>query len=293
MFRTCSGPHRARRATEKAQHALEQARERLPRRGRAPSPEVLAGLGLRVRRLWEHPALQARDRKRLLATLLEEAVLRADREAGRLHLLLRWRGGWIDERELPLQRRAQPRRDPRETVDLVRRLAPLYSDEQVSATLTNQGRRTARGLRFTKARVRALRHRHGIAAYRAEERASDAPLLGVSAAARELGVARSTLYRWIREGFVATEEPVPGAPRLVRVDAALRSRLCESVPEGYVAAARARKVLGVSRQTLWERIRGGQVEARTIVRGPHKGLYVRLEEPEQPLLDGMEASGDG
>ena len=274
----------ARRATEGARRELEQARERLPRRGQPPSAEVLAGLGTRVRELWEHPAVQPRDRKRLLATLLEEAVLRVDREAGRLRLLLRWRGGWIDERELRLRPKPQPRRDASETVDLVRRLVQWYSDERVAAALTRQGRRSARGLRFTKARVRALRRRHGIAGYRPEEQDSSAPLLGVAAAARALGVASSTLYRWIQEGFVAVEEPAPGAPWLVRVDAALRSRVCQSVPQGFVAAAEARKQLRVSRQTLWDRIRSGQLEARRVVRGPHKGLYVQL--------DGLEASSD-
>lgn len=282
----------ARRATERAQRALDQARERLPRGGEPPSEQVLARLGTRLRELWEHPALQARDRKRLLSTLLEEAVVRVDREAGRLHLLLRWRGGWIDERELPLRARAQPLRDPSETVELVGRLARLYSDEQISTTLTRQGRRTARGLRFTKARVRSLRQRHGIAACRAAELDSGVPLLGVAAAARELGVARSTLYRWIREGLVAAEEPAPGAPWLVRIDTALRSRVCESVPAGFVAAAQARKLLRVSRQTLWERIRRGELEARTIVRGPERGLYVQVDEPAQPLLDALEECGD-
>ena len=219
----------ARRATERAQRALDQARERLPRGGEPPSEEVLARLGTRLRELWEHPALQARDRKRLLSTLLEEAVVRVDREAGRLHLLLRWRGGWIDERELPLRARPKPLRDPSETVELVGRLARLYSDEQISTTLTRQGRRTARGLRFTKARVRSLRQRHGIAAYRAGEPDSGVPLLGVTAAARELGVASSTLYRWIREGLVAAEEPAPGAPWLVRIRRIPKSELTEKV----------------------------------------------------------------
>ena len=275
----------ARRATERARRELDQARERLPRGGEPPSEEVLARLGTRLRELWEHPALQARDRKRLLSTLLEEAVLRVDREAGRLHLLLRWHGGWIDERELPL-------RDPSETVELVGRLARLYSDEQIATTLTRQGRRTARGLRFTKARVRSLRQRHGIAAYRTGEQDSGVPLLGVAAAARELGVASSTLYRWIREGLVAVEEPAPGAPWLVCIDAALRSRVCESVPAGFAAAAQARQLLRVSRQTLWERIRRGELEARRIVRGPQRGLYVQVDEPAQPLLDALEESSD-
>ena len=122
--------------------------------------------------------------------------------------------------------------------------------------------------------MRPLRQRHGIAADRAEEQ--DA----------------STLNRWIQEAFVAVEGPAPAAPWLVRVDAALRSRVCESVPEGFVAAAEARKRLRVSRQTLWDRIRSGQLEARRIVRGPRKGLYVQLDEPEQLLLDGPEESSD-
>ena len=278
---------RARRAAEGAQRELERAREGLPRGGRAVSPEVLAHLGARLSKLWEHPAIQPRERKQLLATLLEEAVLQVDREAGRLRIVLRWRGGWIDERELPLRVRA--RRGPRETVELVRLLAQLYGDGRIAGTLAAQGRRTARGLPFTQARVRSLRQRHGIGAYRPGQQDASAPLLPVAEAARELKVASSTLYRWIREGLVAVEEPVPGAPRLVCVDAALRSRLCATVPEGYIAAAAARKLWRISRQTLWERTRNGQLEAKTIVRGPQKGLYVKADGSEQPRLPGLEA----
>ena len=76
---------------------------------------------------------------------------------------------------------------------------------QIGTTLTRQGRRTARGLRSTKVRVRVLRQPHGIAVYQSGEQDSGAPLPGL---------ASSTLCRWIDEGFIAVEEPLSGAASL-------------------------------------------------------------------------------
>ena len=92
-------------AAERARRAWERAAERAPRLPDArAAAELFAHLGARVRELWDAAAVEDRDRKRLLATLVEEVVLDARREAGSLHVLLRWRGGWIDETELPCRR---------------------------------------------------------------------------------------------------------------------------------------------------------------------------------------------
>ena len=61
-----------------ARQELARAHARLRRRGAPPSPEAFT----RLRQLWEHAATQPQDRKWLLTTLLEEAVLRADWVAG-------------------------------------------------------------------------------------------------------------------------------------------------------------------------------------------------------------------
>ena len=221
----------AQEAALRARRDLERAVERLPRRGEPPATELFARLGTRLRALWEHPALRMRDRKRLLATLLEEAVLRADRKARTLSVVLRWRGGWVDEHELPAYRSQppQPRRDDVGTVEMVRRLARFYPDGSIALTLGKQGRKTARGLPFTRKRVASLRTRHGIAACPPQANDNEAPTLRVAEAARELGTSPSTLYRWIQQGFVPATRPVPGAPWLVRLDAALRARFCDAV----------------------------------------------------------------
>ena len=277
-------------AVERARLELERARGAAPRRSPEASAELFAGLGARVRRLWESPGVEMRDRKRLLATLVEEVVLRVDREAGCcLHVLLRWRGGWIDESELALPQRFRPERDCDETVEQVRRLSELYPDARIAESLNAQGRRSTSGQRFTRKLVTGLRHRHGIAVFRGDSQDRDdsgEALLSVSEAARELGTSSGTLYRWIRQGFVPAEVAGAGEPMRVRLDANVRERFCEAPPEGYVLAAQARRDLGLSRQTLWERIREGVLEARRIVRGPDKGLYVTWdrEDRQLPLL---------
>ena len=281
-------------AAERARRALERAAERAPRLPDArAAAELFAHLGARVRELWDAAAVEDRDRKRLLATLVEEVVLDARREAGSLHVLLRWRGGWIDETELPLPARGKPPRDSAATVGLVRRLAELYPDERIAETLNGQGRLSARGKPFSRGMVASLRHRHGIAVFRVPGDAppgdappGDAPpALGVREAARELGTTASTLYRWIRQGFVPAEPAAEGAAVRVRLTAAVRERFCETAPPGYARAGEACRALGLSRQALRERIRDGALEAKRIPRGPGQGLYVKWEREPLPLLE--------
>ena len=54
-----------------------------------------------------------------------------------------------------------PRTDE-DTISLLRRLAALYPDEVIAGILNRQGRRTARGERFTANQVGSLRRYHRI-----------------------------------------------------------------------------------------------------------------------------------
>ncbi len=268
---------------EKAREALERAERSRPRHLETGG-ENFADLAEDLQRLWDHPSVTMRDRKRLLAALLEEGLLRQDREHRRSHVTLRWKGGWIDEIEVPWGRGIpEPVRTEAETVDVVRRLARQCPDAQIARTLNRLGRRTATGLRFNVTRVRAVRRAHGVQAYGRREGAVE--LWSVKAAAEELGVSRATVYRWVRQGFLVGEQKVPGAPLRLRLDHGVRERMCASVPEGFVKHAQALRELGVSRETMRQRISGGQYETRWITRGPSKGLYVRLEATGQRLLD--------
>ena len=261
-----------------------------------PPPEFFTQEFGRLERIWECPQTTARDRKRLLGCLVEEVTVQVDRAAARIEILLHWRGGRVDEFDLPLRNQGpEPKRDDAGTVDLLRRLSRFYPDPRIAIVLNRQKRRTARGLPFTASRVAQLRRRHGIAAYAvAEEPANQgAPLLSVQQAAAELGVTDCTLYRWVRNGMLPTAHPdVGGAPCRIRLSDEIRGMFCAAPPAGFVPLRTAVARLGVSRQTIWQRVRSGQLRALQVTRGAHRGLYIRMEPKQPPLLAGLAADED-
>ena len=233
----------------------------------------------------------ARDRKRLLSCLIDEVILNLDWDARQVSVLLQWKGGRSDQHQLPiLTGPRKVRRDDADTVSLLRRLAAFYPDWEIARILNRQKRTTARGLPYTASRVGALRARHGIAVCpRSQADASGAPALGVPEAAAELGVTRTTLYRWIRKGLVPSVQPeVSGAPVRVRLTDDFRARFCPTPPDGFVPLATATRRLGVSRQTIWKRMRTGKLQAVYVTLGSYRGLHVRITpEMETPPLPGL------
>ena len=276
------------RALERAQQQLEVAEAEQPR---APDPQRLASLGRDLPALWEAEGTTARDRKRLLSCLLDEVILNIDRNAMQISVVLQWKGGRSDQHQLPiLTGHREIKRDDADTVDLLRRLAAFYPDGEIARILNRQKRVTARGLPYTASRAAALRGRHGIAVCPPSEAdASGVPALSVSEAAAELGVTGTTLYRWIRKGLVPSVHPeVSGAPVRVRLTDEFRSRFCPAPSDGFVPLATAVRRLGVTRQTIWKRMRAGQLQAVYVTRGSHRGLHVRISpEMETPLLPGL------
>ena len=136
-----------------------------------------------------------------------------------------------------------------EQLALIRRLVPMHGDPALAEELNRRGLQTATGLTFTAKRVASLWERHGIPAG-GKPRHTDTPTVSVALAAGELGVSVASLYRWIDQGLVAADQEGAAAPLRVRLDAGVRAKFRETVPDGYVPAAEALRALGVSRQTL-------------------------------------------
>ena len=282
------------RALERAQQQLAAAEAEQPP---ALDPERLASLGRDLTSLWEAEETTARDRKRLLSCLLDEVNLGIDRDARQIIVILQWKGGRSDEHRMPiLTGYREVKRDDADTVDLLRRLAEFYRDGEIARILNRQKRVTARGLPYTASRVAALRGRHGIAVCPPPEAdASAVPAVSVSEAAAELGVTGTTLYRWIRKGLVPSVQPdVSGAPVRVRLTDDFRARFCPAPPDGSVPLATAVVRLGVSRQTIWKRMRAGTLQAVYVTRGRHRGLHVRISpDMDMPLLSRLDWADAG
>jgi DNA invertase Pin-like site-specific DNA recombinase len=264
------------RGLEHAQRELE-AREHRRRRALGQiDAERLRALGDDLRHVWTAPTTTDRDKKELLRTLLEEVVLAVERDDRRAHLTLRWRGGIITELHVSL-RASPPRiRTDEDSLALIRRLAPHYPDAVIAGILNRQGKRTARGERFTALHVGSLRRYRNIPRCEPPAERADGELLTIKKAAAILGVAPSTLHRWLTAGIIVGEQLTPGAPWRIRVTDELRARFVEEAPPGYLPMLEARLRLGVSRQTVLQRVKRGELAAVHVRRGQRKGLRIKV-----------------
>jgi DNA invertase Pin-like site-specific DNA recombinase len=248
--------------------------------------QAILCLGDDLGQVWAAPTTTDKDRKQLLRTLLEEVNITVHRDGPDPHadLVLRWKGGAISELVVPL-RRAQPTiRTEEDTVALIRRLAVHYPDAKIAGILNRQGRRTARKLSFTASRVQSLRHHWKIDRHQPGDQPQEGELLNVTAAATQLGIAPSTLLRWLNDGFVAGEQITPGAPWRIRLTDELRGMLADDAPEGWLALHHATRALGVSRQTVLQRVKRGELQAVLTRTGRRKGLRINVPQPQNGLF---------
>jgi len=273
--------------------AEAELRRRELQRPSAVRPEQIQALQILrsdIRKLWDAPTTADRDRKELLRTLLEEVTLNLKRAEGQAHLTLRWRGGAFTILEVPVPR-FQPMgpRTDEDTIDLLRRLAALYPDETIAGILNRQGRKTATGERFTANQVGSLRRYREIPRFQPPAAPPDGELVTIRKAAQILGMNTSSIHRWLADGFIAGEQVTPGAPWQIRITAELRARIVPEAPPDYVPMVDATRKLGVSRQTVMQRVKRGELKAVLVRQGRRKGLRILVADEEPTLFSNQGA----
>src|SRR6516225_513139 len=173
-----------------------------------------------------------------------------------------------------------------DTISLLRRLAVHYSDDVIAGILNRHGRKTASGERFTANQVGSLRRYRNIPRYEPPAEPPTGAVLPIRRAAEILGVYPSTIHRWLNDGFIAGEQVTPGAPRQIRITDELRARFVEQAPPGYLPMLEATMKLGVSRQTVLQRAKRGELEAIYVRQGRRKGLRIRVIDDQPTLFEG-------
>jgi DNA invertase Pin-like site-specific DNA recombinase len=248
--------------------------------------QAILALGDDLDQVWDAPTTTDKDRKQLLRTLLDEVNITPHRDDPGPHatLVLRWKGGAISELIVPLRRRQPTIRTDEDTIELIRRLAVHYPDAKIAGILNRQHRRTARGMSYTANRVQSLRHHWRIPCYQPSDQPQEGEPLTVTAAAHQLGIAPSTLLRWLNDGFVAGEQITPGAPWRIRLTDQLRGMLTNNAPDGWVPLGYATQALGVSRQTILQKVKRGELQAVLTRTGRRKGLRIEIPTPQNGLF---------
>jgi hypothetical protein len=154
----------------------------------------------------------------------------------------------------------------------------------IAGILNRQERQTASGERFTANQVGSLRRYRNIPRYEPPREPPTGEVVPVCKAAEIIGVYPSTLHRYLNEGFIAGEQVTPGAPWQIRITDELRARFVEQTPPGFVPMVDATRKLGVSRQTVLQRVKRGELEAVLITRGRRKGLRIKVVDNEPGLF---------
>jgi excisionase family DNA binding protein len=174
----------------------------------------LMALGADLLQAWDHPKASAEARKRILRTVLKEILVRV--QDGQIQLVLHWEGGDHTAFALSKNKTGEHRwKTDVDTVELIAALARQMPDRSIASMLNRLTKRTAKGLSWTEARIRVLRSNHGIAVYRAGERAQRAEL-NLDEAANELGVSKMTVLRMIERGILAAQQVCKGTPWVIR-----------------------------------------------------------------------------
>jgi Recombinase zinc beta ribbon domain len=212
-------------ALAEAEQALAATQARLTP---LPQPAELEALTSDLPRLWHAPTTQAKDRKRMLRTLIADVTVLPEPDRAKLRLGIRWHSGATDE--LLTSRRPSAiklRRTPVGAVELLQRLGSQRDDAELADRLNQAGYLTGAGRPFDVKAVRWLRHVHHVP--------TPAPFatgeLSVAEVAQRLGISANAVYYWVQHGQLQARRTPAGrwcVPFGPEVEAACRQKVADS-----------------------------------------------------------------
>jgi DNA invertase Pin-like site-specific DNA recombinase len=173
--------------------------------------DTLVSLAQDLPVVWNSPTTEMALKQRILRILIQEVVADVDEERSETVLLIHWTGG--SHSELRVKRNGtgkHSRCTSLEAVEIVRRMAGIFSDEKIAATLNRLALRTGAGNTWRAGRVRTLRSYHKLPTYDAAQ--VDLGMITLEQAADILGVAIKTMRRLVDENIVSASQGVPCAP---------------------------------------------------------------------------------
>jgi DNA invertase Pin-like site-specific DNA recombinase len=198
---------------EKAREALSRAQRPTPTLS-ASEQERLEGLAANFERVWSDAHCPIELRKKIVRIAIEEIIVSPVAETDRLRLVIHWSGGVHTQVELAKSRLLVARATAGEAIDIIRRMAERYGDDQIAAVLNCHGHKTGKGNPWNQQRVGDVRSTHAIAG-----RPQSRPLEGVfnlSQAARYCAVRPDVIRRLVSIGLLPMTQIVAHAPWEIR-----------------------------------------------------------------------------
>ena len=209
----------------RAEHDLAAQQARRPVALTPGELDWITRAGADVKAVFHAPATTVRERKQLIRAVISEIILTVDDTRRTAEVTIIWQGGATSTGAIQMNKpgAGHDRTLPGDTAELISRLARHHDDSTIAHILAQQHRTTGTGLRWTKDRVARQRTRLGIPARKpspgnVSADGQDVTVATITEAGKILGIPRITLYRWLREGFITSEQIIPRAPWHIRID---------------------------------------------------------------------------
>jgi len=174
-------------------------------------PVSFASLAEDLKAVWTAPTTDARLKKRIVRTVIREAIADLDDETAEIVVTIHWMGGAHTEHRLPRRRRGQRNSTSADIVEAVRKLALTAKDDVIAGILNRNGLKTGNGNRWTRERVTSLRSSYSIPVHRPAEDGAE-PWLNLGHAAALVGVAPRTLRIAAERGDIDALHPLEDGP---------------------------------------------------------------------------------
>ena len=173
----------------------------------------LRSLGTYFGDVWGSPSCTPELKKKIVRAVVEEIVANEE-PAETLRFVVHWKGGAHTRFDMPKPNPKTLQRTATDDLDIIRRMALRYGDDQITGVLNRLGRRTGKGLRWSEQRVRNARVNHGIAGQARTK--PDPDRFTLNGAARHASVSDTTIRRLVEAGLLPFEQVAPGAPWEIR-----------------------------------------------------------------------------
>ncbi len=195
----------------------------------AIDPVSLGMLASTLETVWSAPTTDARLKKRIVRTLIQEVVADIDDAAAEIVLVVHWIGGLHSEMRLPRRRRGQRNSTSADVIAAACQLVLIANDDLIAGILNRNGLVTGNGNRWTRERVTSMRSNYRIPVFKPAEDGIE-PWLNLGKAAQLLEVAPKTLRLAAEAGKIEAIHPLPDGPWIF-ARAVLTTSAARSIPE--------------------------------------------------------------
>lgn len=216
---------------------------------------VIRNLGRDFSRVWNDVNCPMELKKKIAHTITEEITVKISDDSQTLHFVTHWKGGCHTKFSIPKPRSAARMKTSMEALEVIRKMAPNYGDDQIAAVLNKSGLRTGKEKRWNQTNVATARRNYSIAG---QKRATERPdVLTLSQAAKYCNVSQHTIQRLVSSGLLVNNQTVSNAPwELMKAD---------------IDSPRIKAVLNHLKQTGILSTEGGHLEKQLSLGAINKG----------------------